>query len=278
MTFSKGFAIKKIAIHSVPRSGSTWLGQIFNSNPYVAYRYQPLFSYAFKDRLSQNSNLEEINLFYQDLLNTKDKFVLQMEEGNLSNKYLEFYKEPKVTHVVYKEVRYHHIIDNLLMTDKDLIVIGLIRNPLAVINSWLKSPKEFRFDLGWEIRQEWRTGKSKNQNKIEEFFGFDNWKYVSNLFIRLNEEYPENFYLLRYDDLLKDAYQSVSQLFSYVGLEIGSTTRDFLIESRTQNDNDTYGVFKNHKADVDWKNNLDIQIISEIENDLTNTKLEQFLY
>ena len=35
----------------VPRSGTSWFGELFNSSPRVAYRFQPLFSYAFKDAI-----------------------------------------------------------------------------------------------------------------------------------------------------------------------------------------------------------------------------------
>ena len=38
--------MKNVAIFGVPRSGTSWLGQIFNSSPMVAYRFQPLFSYC----------------------------------------------------------------------------------------------------------------------------------------------------------------------------------------------------------------------------------------
>ena len=165
--------MKKVAIHSVPRSGSTWLGQIFNSHPDVAYRYQPLFSYAFKDRLNDHSTMEEIRKFFEELSLSQDKFLLQIEEGSLSNKYPVFEKNLPPTHVVYKEVRYHHIVENLLKQDNEILVIGLVRNPMAVMHSWLKSPREFRRDLGWDVMEEWRSGASKNAGKIEEFYGFD---------------------------------------------------------------------------------------------------------
>ena len=42
-------AMRHLALFGCPRSGTSWLGQIFNSAPDVAYRYQPLFSYEFKD-------------------------------------------------------------------------------------------------------------------------------------------------------------------------------------------------------------------------------------
>jgi hypothetical protein len=172
--------MKKVAIHSVPRSGSTWLGSIFDSHPNVAYRYQPLFSYTHKGVLTPNSSKKEIDTFFQDILYTTDDFVLQkaaIEAGKIPS----FFKESP-THIVYKEVRYHHILSNLLEQDNEIIVIGLIRNPFAVIHSWLNAPKEFRKDLGWKEMEEWQFAPKKNLNKPEEFNGFEKWKEVRDLF------------------------------------------------------------------------------------------------
>ena len=54
---------KTIALFGVPRSGTSWLGQIFDSCPDVIYKYQPLFSYAFKNRLNMQSSFDEISNF-----------------------------------------------------------------------------------------------------------------------------------------------------------------------------------------------------------------------
>ena len=59
--------MKRIAIHSVPRSGSSWLGQILNSSPKVCFRFQPLFSYAFKDYLNEKSSQEDIMTFFEQI-------------------------------------------------------------------------------------------------------------------------------------------------------------------------------------------------------------------
>ena len=71
--------MQKIAIHSVPRSGSTWLGNIFNSHPNVSFKYQPLFSYAFKDYLGSESDLEKINRFFKEIMKSDDDFINQKE-------------------------------------------------------------------------------------------------------------------------------------------------------------------------------------------------------
>ena len=67
--------MKNIAIHSVPRSGSSWVGQIFNSSQDVNFRFQPLFSYTFKDYLNQKSSLNDVNTFF-DLINKSDDDLL----------------------------------------------------------------------------------------------------------------------------------------------------------------------------------------------------------
>jgi len=277
MNLFESLPFKKIAIHSVPRSGSTWLGQIFNSHPNVAYRYQPLFSYAYKGRLSENSNISDINQFYNDLMVTRDNFVLQTNGGSLYKRNPVFSKNSRPTHLAYKEVRYNHILENLLKKDKNIFVVGLIRNPMAVINSWQNSPKEFRKDLGWDFLKEWRIGESKNLGRKEEFFGFDKWKEVAKLFIFLKNKYPDNFYLVRYSDLIANPQQEISKLFSFTKLKMTNSTINFLIESRSKNENDTYGVYKNHKNDDSYKNTLDKRIIAEIESELYNSELEQFV-
>lgn len=267
----------KVAIHSAPRSGSSWLGQIFNSHPDVAYRFQPLFSFAFKGRLTTSSTLDEINQFYKELKETTDSFVLQNDEGRLSKKTLFFAKSAKPTHVVYKEVRYHQILENLLRKDPEIIGVGLVRNPMAVMNSWLKSPKEFRTDLGWDVMDQWRTGAEKNLDRIEEYHGFDKWKESTMQFLELRKAYPKNFYLIKYNDLLDDAVPHVSDLFSFCGLDMAESTLRFIKESRSQNDGDVYGVYKSHTVDDDWKRLLDPRISEEIEKELRNTELEQFI-
>src|SRR5690606_12113388 len=153
-------------IHSVPRSGSTWLGSIFNSHPQVVFRYQPLFSYAFKGALTPQSSEAEITDFFKQIANSNDDFINQ-KEGIGKGIIPKFSKNHQPTHICYKEVRYHHILSNLLKKDEEIKVIGLVRNPLAVIHSWLNAPKEFKKELGWKIEEEWQFAPKKNLDKPE---------------------------------------------------------------------------------------------------------------
>ena len=268
--------INKIAIHSVPRSGSSWIGQIFNSSPDVAYRFQPLFSYAFKDYLNEDSSKKRIETFFRKIAESDDDFLLQKDKV-LKGIYPLFKKNPIYTHVVYKEVRYHNILANMLSEDDELKVIGIIRNPYAVINSFLQAPREFRRDLGWNELQEWRYAAKKNMNRAEEFYGYEKWKEVVLLFRELREKYPSRLYILYYDELLKDPLGSVGKIFSFCSLPLREQTIDFLYESRNIHMPDPYSVFKRRSIDNRWKNELNPKIVQEISIDLKSSKLEEFI-
>ncbi|MFB6317429.1 sulfotransferase [Saccharicrinis sp. FJH54] len=268
--------MKRIAIHSVPRSGSSWLGSIFDSHPNVAYRFQPLFSYTHKSQLRPKSSFDDINTFFEDILNTKDSLVLQKEA--ISNKLVPEFTKNEPTHIVYKEVRYHHILENLLKTDPEIKVIGLVRNPCAVINSWIKAPKEFRKNEGWKIKDEWRCAPKKNADKPEEFNGFEKWKEVTLLFHKLNAEFPERFYLLKYDSLLQNTQNAVEQLFNFCDLEVPEQTSSFITASRSiHNSDNSYSVYRIKDNDLNWENELPNAISSQIKEELKRTQLEIYL-
>ena len=114
-----------IGVHGAPRSGKSWLGQLFNSSEHVAYRYQPLFSYAFKDRLDTRSSASEISSFFSDLLHTEDDFVLQRGSSSVAGYERTFPKEA-ITHIVYKAVRYHHLITQVLANEPTYMTIRLM--------------------------------------------------------------------------------------------------------------------------------------------------------
>ncbi len=269
--------LKRIAIHSVPRSGSTWLGEIFNSSEKTIYKLQPLFSYALKGRLDSKSTKLEIDKFFEELSIIEDDFIdqkLSKERGIVPI----FYKSDIPTHIVYKEVRYHHILENLLLKDKGIKVIGLIRNPLSVINSWINAPKEFRRELGWSEVEEWKHAKKKNLDRVEEFNGYEKWKEVTVLFEKLIEQYPNRFYLLRYNELLINTESTIKKLFEFCNLEYGISTQNFLnVSTNTDQSSEAYSVFRNKQTDDKWVKELNPVISNQITKYLKGTEFEKYL-
>lgn len=267
--------MQRIAIYSVPRSGSTWLGELFNSHPSIIYKYQPLFSYAFKSRLTPSSSRKEIIDFFSEIGTTEDNF-LDQTEARKNGKLPVFIKSLSPSTIVYKEVRYLHIIENLLKQDHELKVIGLIRNPFAVIHSWLNAPKEFRTDLGWNELEEWRFAPKKNFNNPEEFNGFEKWKEVTLLFLRLEKEFPNQFKIVYYNSLLNETENTMRGLFQFCNLPFTEETKNFIEESQIKENKDAYSVYKTKMNDDEWKDLLNPIIIEEIKKELMNTEFEKY--
>ncbi|MEX0996570.1 MAG: sulfotransferase [Flavobacteriaceae bacterium] len=267
--------MQKIAVHSVPRSGSTWLGNIFNSHPDVVFKYQPLFSYAFKDYLTDNSSDKDICSFFDKIAKTKDVFMDQSDEKERGI-VPKFLKNEHPTHICYKEVRYHNILENIVEKSVNVKFILLIRNPLAVLYSWKNAPKEFRAEKGWSFDAEWRNAPSKNLNLHEEYNGFEKWKEASYLFLDLQKRYSKKVLVLEYNDLLQEPELTIQAAFKFVNLEFNPQTAKFLEDSTSKNMDDSYSVFKIREKDTDWKN-LPENIINYVRQDLNGTSLEKYL-
>jgi hypothetical protein len=203
--------MKKIAIFGPPRSGTSWLSHIFNSHPDVVLRFQPLFSYGHKGALSESSSREEIQEFFQAILSSVDPFTL-MEADN-QKEYPSFTKSSNPTHLVFKETRYLQVVENLLQAGDDVVVVGIIRDPLATLASWVGAPKEFLSD--WDVREEWRRAPKKNGGRAEEYFGFERWKEVATNFLRFETLYPDRFRLVRYAALNQSPDSVISDLFTF---------------------------------------------------------------
>ena len=263
-----------IGIHGVPRSGTSWLAQIFRSCPSVLLRFQPLFSYAFKGRLTPVSSRDEILDFFDELRDTQDAFVLQ-KDPNIHVEYPEFEEQLAATHLVYKEVRYNHILRNLTAQVPELKLIGLVRHPCAVIDSWINAPREFKPE--WSVDEEWRSGALKNQGRPEECFGFDKWKEVAELFLALEAELPGQVRVVRYADLNADPVRVVEELFAFCGLHFGSETRDFIGESRSRPGSDANSVYRLVRPDDAWRARLPKAIAESIIAELEGGPLARFL-
>jgi hypothetical protein len=266
----------RIALHGAPRSGTTWLGELLNSAPDVVYRYQPLFSYAFKDYLTPASSREDIQTFFEDIAETDDPFVCQTaarEAGHLPT-----FVKSEASHVMYKEVRYHRLPSALLRKTDDIRLIFLVRDPRAVISSWLRAPREFRHDLGWDVAREWRYAPAKNANKPEEFYGYERWKESALIFQDLADRYPDRVRLVRYGTLLSDPVGTTAALFDFCGIPFSEQSRAFAAGEFTGKSQSDYSVFRDKSAgDTGWKSHLPAEIAAAIETDLTGTALAGFL-
>lgn len=261
-----------VAIHGAPLSGTSWLGQLFNSSPHVAYRYQPFFSYAFRGRVDAHSDAAFLHAFFSDLLATEDAFVLQVGDARLAAATPHFVKND-ISHLVYKEVRFHHLLPHLLDTLPRLKVIGIVRDPRAVLASWSRAPREF--DPTWSLTEQWRDAPLKNAGLEENWYGYTRWKQLAQSFLSLESRHPHRFRLVRYEELVQRPAHALRTLFDFCGLEMTPQSRQFLADSTTLGDGDAYSVFRAH-GDL-RAIPIDPGIEACIAAELRGTPLQRFL-
>lgn len=254
------------AIYGVPRSGTSWLGTIFDSSQDVAFRFQPLFSYRFKNRISTNSSKQEIDIFFREMYNeTADSFVnriLEKETGVIPD----FKKNETPSLLLYKEVRYLYTIPILLNLYEHIKIIGIVRNPYSVLESWMNAPKEYKKQ--WNIKEEWQFASKKNQYLPENYYGYFKWKECLAMFYDMEQKFPDSFKIIRYEDLVEEPVTCTKELFVFTGLEYEQQVDDFIYASTHQTKGDAYSVYRSYNTERKFEQKLPEDIRILISKDL----------
>lgn len=261
-------------IHGVPRSGTSWLGQMFNASPNVNFKFQPLFSYAFKDFLTLDSSAANVSNFFK-LISESDDYFINMNDINIHKDYPEFYKNNELEHLVFKHIRYHYLIEHILKHHQQVKFVLILRNPLAVLSSWKLAPTEFKKE--WRFEDEWLYANKKNEGRKEDYFGYNKWKEAMNLFLMLERKYPDRVTTVIYKELINNTVNEMDRLYHFAGIEMSSNVTKFITDSKLNHIDDMNSVFKVKNDDDQWKTILPNNIIKYIYNDLEYTELSLLL-
>ena len=244
----------QVAVFGCPRSGTSWLGQLFNAHEAVAYRYQPLFSYEFKDWFGRHGlSPAALSAFGEALLAARSAFVLQD---------LQPPKLPMPSHLVWKEVRYHHLIPALAAMRPMHRIVYLHRAPVQVINSWFQAPKEFR--PGQDIHEEWQFAPSKNVDPSE-YNGLAKWKESMGLALAVQAAWPDRICLVSYERLRADPAGQLARLFAQVGLPPSAQVQEFVQASTGRHEDDAYSVFRTRELPMRLPADIRDQILADEE-------------
>lgn len=266
-------SIKIVWISGMPRSGTTWLSQIFASSPDVRLKSCPLFSYEFKMLLDEESTRGEWEKLFLDVYKTNSEYLDQehlRKHGLVPHFRI---KNSQPGYLAIKSNRFHNLTPNILALNPKLKFIYIVRHPCASIYSWLNDPREFPETA--DSMQEWRQGKCR-KNSPGEFWGFDDWKAVTLQALAMESRFSDRFKIVRYECLVKECLKVSAQLFQFIGLEMSEQTIDFISSSSSKHDEDKHSVFKNPALLDTWSDKLDPVIVNEIYEDIIGTELEIF--
>lgn len=256
----------------MPRSGTSWLGQIFDSSPDVAFRMEPLFSYQFKNIINERSSKNEIVNFFSDVYLTNDNFIHQ-RENRKKGAYDIFKKRTTPQFLTIKTTRHHNLLERYLRLINNVQIISIVRHPCAVINSWINTEREFSGKGCTE--EDWRTGACRKDGDGEAW-GFDDWLSVSKQHVALSHKFT-NFNIVMYSDLIQGSEKVIADLFKRLLIPYTTQTIGFLSDCNSKHNDDPYSIFKSKDVETKWKDELDRSISEIIIKDTLASGLGEFL-
>lgn len=262
------------AITGMPRSGTSWVGQIVDSSPDVRYRMSPLFSYEFKNQVREGASRDEWETVLRGAYVSTDGFMNQTER-RAAGEYPTFAdKADEPPLLVIKYNRFQNLTEEMLDVLPEIKLLAIVRHPCGAIHSWLTAPKEFPQSA--DPMTNWRSGAVKKTG-YGDFFGFDDWCYVTRLHTRLARERPEQVRLVRYEDYVEDPESHTRAVFDWFGLPFSEQTADFLRRSREDLVDGDYSVFKSPAVRDRWRTELQPEIRDAILRELAQSDLASYV-
>ena len=269
----KSSLVPVAVIAGCARSGTSWLGQIVDSAPEVAYRFQPFFSHAFRGVVDADSPSSRWRQLFRQLVASHDDFLTQRDK-RATGEYPTFTKMDPPRLLALKTCRFQYLLAPMLRCCPESRLIGMIRHPCGALNSWTRNAREF--PPAASVQQEWRFGACKNLGRESEFFGYYKWKELAHLYLDLRDQLPNRVTIVSYEALVRDPPATVQRVFDLLHVPIGPQTIRFLESCHADHQTSPYAVYKDPSVCDRWQDELPSAIAREIHADLQGTRLEQF--
>jgi hypothetical protein len=265
---------RPVWLSGMPRSGTTWLGQVIAAHPDARLKHCPLFSYEFKGRCNEFSTRADWQSFLGEVYETRGEFL---DQEHLRSKGLVPHFEQKNAApgvLAIKSNRFHHLSHRIVELLPEVRWVAIVRHPCATIHSWLSNPTEF--PSGADVGSEWRSGRCR-KTAVGEFWGFDDWVQVTLGQIQMASAFPDRVRLLRYEAIDRFPQEGVARLFSFLGLSEHPQVTDFVRASKSSHSSNHRSVFKAPANSSRWRLELEPSIQAEIEGECVRRGLGEFL-
>lgn len=239
----------------------------------MIYRFQPIHSYTFSKKLTSSSCQLEISDFFESLIQTEDRFVTNISQASsdgISNQ--ERRSEAEV--MVIKEVHDLEAIIHSVLTDRSISLVGIVRDPVEVLRSWINTPREWNQD--WKIEDEWWHAKSKNSEYPGNHFGVEQWILTTEKLLNLQRAHKDRVRVFRYENLTDNLDENMSEILDFLGLPKSPDMEAFCRKTQLGESSDGYSVFRG-KSHGSGPLEIPDSIVSSIEIAVKKAGLEEFL-
>lgn len=272
------FPVPRILILTYIRSGSSFLGDIFQANPRSFYSYEPFRYMTNGSRMPENRIEEALHMIKHIFkcefrpLNKYIKYINLKKSLLIRNHYFwnvcdkikmcsntDFIEKTcnRSKLQLMKVTRLHmKYLDTLLpdMSGSNFHIIYLVRDPRGIINS--------RRKLYWGSDQATNLNLSKLCSEIREDLYY---------FRKFQKKYPQKFTLVKFEDLSKDPISNSKAIYEKIGIPFDQNVQQFLNESTNISSNDIRNIYpfataRNSSKIADaWVNSLNISVIIEAQ-------------
>jgi hypothetical protein len=230
-------------ITGMARSGTSWLGKIFASHPEVLYHFEPFDKKKERKRLPKN-------LCFHGLLekiNAVDKERAEVRVNMLSTALHAFYdyrghKLDRKPH--FKQPENPRMM--IIKSPKAIPVIGVFAHFGPVIYI-IRDPRAMIHSL-------WQTEFGKS---YPAYGTARKWDLISLKFMLLEQEWPESFKVVRFEDIVGDPETVSRQMANAIDLPWMEEMARFLEWSRSGHDEHMYALKKDPELVINaWKRGL----------------------
>lgn len=253
---------KVLLINGTPRSGTSAIGARLGGAANCAYRFQPLFSYALRERAADFAGREGLDSLVAELEDCTDPFI----RNGMPGAQLEITENDATDVMVIKHVRYHNYLPAWIARPATRLLC-VIRDPRACIYSQVSIVREWQGTL--EEYPDWINAGHINGD-IFEYFGLAGWLRFCYLAEMLQEELPERVRIVRYEDFCRDN-AVLEQAMQRLALPIAPMAG---VTPAGEGDSE-YAV--GGRSAKNWRVGLDARISDEIEAIVTRLGKAEYL-
>ena len=131
-------------ISGMPRSGTTWLSQIFASSPDVRLKFCRCFPTSSSTRSTPAAVRMLGRSSFGRSMARRRRIWIRIICGKMGTCQKFPSEKSAPDHLIIKSNRFHHLVPGLLQKVADVKVIHLVRHPAATLHSWLTDQPSFQ--------------------------------------------------------------------------------------------------------------------------------------